>query len=54
MGRKQLKRDLERESLTRLEEAARSEADFENVTKWWNRLDKNRERKEWYHVVKLT
>ncbi len=49
MGRKQLKRELEREALTRLEEAARSDTEFDNVTKWWDRLDANRERKERYH-----
>lgn len=47
--RKKLKRDLRAEAMTRLEEAARTEADFENVVKCWDRLDENRERKERYH-----
>jgi len=46
---KQLKRDLDRAALIRLEEAARSEGDFRIVTKNWDRLDANRERKERYH-----
>jgi len=47
--RKQLKRDLDRAALVRLEEAARTEDDFLIVTKNWDRLDANRERKERYH-----
>lgn len=49
--RKKLKRELEREALTRLENAARSTSDFTKVTDWWDRLDRNRERKERYHEV---
>lgn len=49
--RKKLKRELDREALARLEAAARSEDDFNDVTDWWDRLDKNRERKERYHEV---
>jgi len=49
--KKKLKRELRAEALTRLEEAARSDADFENVTKQWDRLDRNRERRERYHEV---
>lgn len=49
--RKKLKRELDREALSRLEAAARSEKDFLAVTDWWDRLDKNRERKERYHEV---
>ena len=49
--RKKLKRELERETLSRLEDAARTEEDFENVVTWWNRLDANRERKERYHEI---
>ena len=40
---KKLKRDLEREALTRLEEAARTEEDFREIVKKWNHLDENRE-----------
>ena len=49
--KKKLKRELRAEALTRLEEAARTDADFENVTKQWDRLDRNRERRERYHEV---
>ena len=48
---KKLKRDLQREALVRLENAARTTADFQNVVSWWNRLDSNRERRERYHEV---
>ena len=40
-----LKRELKEEAMRRLEEAARTEADFQNVISEWNRLDSNRERK---------
>ncbi len=49
--RKKLKRELEREALSRLEDAARTEEDFQNVVTWGNRLDANRERKERYHEI---
>ena len=48
---KKLKRDLRREALTRLENAARTTEDFKNVVAWWNKLDSNRERKEHYHEI---
>ena len=48
---KRLKRDIQREALARLENAARTTADFQNVVAWWNRLDSNRERKERYHEI---
>ena len=48
---KKLKRDLQREALARLENAARTTDDFKNVVAWWDRLDSNRERKERYHEV---
>ena len=48
---KKLKRDLQREALVRLENAARTTTDFQNVLSWWNRLDSNRERKERYHEI---
>ena len=48
---KKLKRDLEREALTRLEEAARTEADFREIVKKWDHLDDNRERRERYHEI---
>ena len=49
--RKQLKRDVEAEALKRLEDAARTVEDFNNVVDWWDRLDANRERKERYHEI---
>ena len=48
---KKLKRDLQREALARLENAARTTDDFKKVIAWWNRLDSNRERKERYHEI---
>lgn len=50
-ARKKLKRELEQEALARLESAARTVSDFENVITWWDRLDANRERRERYHEV---
>lgn len=51
MVHEKLKRELEREALTRLEDAARTPKDFEGVVAWWDRLDANRERKERGHEV---
>ena len=48
---KKLKRDEDREAVTRLEEAARTEADFREVVKNWDRLDDNRERRERYRYA---
>ena len=36
-------------AIQRIEESARTEADFENVLYWWDKLDANRERKERDH-----
>ena len=44
-----LRRDIVREGLIRLEEAARSESDFTEVIEMWDRFDSNRERRERYH-----
>lgn len=49
--RKKLKRELRAEALARLEDAARTEKDFENVIAWWDKLDANRERRERYHEL---
>ena len=49
--RKLLKRELRAQALARLEDAARTPKDFENVVAWWDRLDANRERKERYHEL---
>jgi len=46
MERKQLVRDVKREALTRMEDAARTDSDFKAVVKQWDHLDKNRERRE--------
>ena len=48
---KKLKRELEREALSRIENVARTTDDFKKVIAWWNRLDSNRERKERYHEI---
>ena len=49
--KKKLKRELRREALTRLEEAARTQTDFDEVVAWWDKLDENRERRERDHEV---
>jgi hypothetical protein len=51
MERQKLKREIEREALARMEDAARTEADFQNVTAEWDRLDANRERREQWHEI---
>ncbi len=50
-GKKKLKRELRREALTRLEDAARSQSDFEEIIAWWDKLDENRERRERDHEI---
>lgn len=49
--RKKLRRELQAEALAHLEDAARTQKDFENVIAWWDRLDANRERRERYHEL---
>lgn len=49
--RKLLKRELRAQALARLEDAARTPKDLENVIAWWDKLDANRERKERYHEL---
>ena len=49
--RKKLKRELRAEALARLEDAARTQRDFENVIAWWDKLDAKRERRERYHEL---
>ncbi len=44
-----LHREARALAIRRIEESARTEADFENVLYWWDRLDANRERKERDH-----
>lgn len=48
---KRLKREIRAEALKRLEEAARTESDFLNVIDEWNKLDRNRERRERDHEI---
>lgn len=50
-NRKLLRRELQTQALARLEDAARTPKDFENVIAWWDRLDANRERRERYHEL---
>lgn len=49
--RKKLKRELRAEALARLEDAARTQRDFENVIAWWDSLYADRERRERYHEL---
>lgn len=49
--KKKLKRELRREALTRLEEAARTQNNFNEVVTWWDKLDENRERRERDHEI---
>ena len=46
LHRRILKRELQAEALKRLESSARTEQEFTAVTEWWDRLDRNRERRE--------
>ena len=46
---KRLKREIKAEALRRLEEAARTEADFQAVINQWDKLDQNRGRRERDH-----
>ena len=46
---KRLKREIRAEAVRRLEEAARTEKDFRAVVEEWNKLDRNRERRERDH-----
>lgn len=49
--KRKLKRQLQAEALTRLEEAARTVEDFRNLQKQWDKLDRNWERRERYHEI---
>ncbi len=46
---KRLKRQMQAEALARLEDAARTESDFRYIISEWDRLDRNRERRERDH-----
>lgn len=49
--RRRLKREMQAEALHRLELAARTTADYAELTDWWDRLDQNRERRERVYEV---
>ena len=44
--RNMLHREARALAIRRIEESARTEEDFKEVIRWWDRLDVNRERKE--------
>ena len=46
-----LHREARALAIRRIEESARTEADFQNVLYWWDKLDANRERKERDHEI---
>lgn len=48
---KKLKRELRAEALRIIEDAARTQEDFEEVVSLYDKLDANRERKERYHEI---
>ena len=50
-AKKKLKHELEQEALARLESAARTVPEWNNIIAWWDRLDANRERRERYHEI---
>jgi len=47
-----LKRELREQALHIIQDAARTQADFEKLVVMWNELDKNRERRERYHEIR--
>lgn len=49
VSEKRLKREIRAEAIRRLEEAARTEQDFQVVVGEWDKLDRNRERRERDH-----
>ena len=51
MGRELLVREAKAAALARMEDAARTESDFNAVVTQWNHNDKNRERRERYHEI---
>ena len=46
-----LKKDLRKAAIARMEAAARTQGDFEDVIDAWDKEDKNRERRQRYHEV---
>lgn len=51
MAKELLKREIKQIALTRMEDSARTPADFRAVIKQWNHLDDNRERRERYNEI---
>ena len=51
VSEKRLKREIRAEALRRLEEAARTKKDFQVVVGEWDKLDRNRERRERDHEI---
>jgi len=51
MAKEPLKREVKRAALTRMEDAARTPADFKAVVKQWDHFDDNRERRERYNEI---
>lgn len=49
--RGRLKRELREEAMRRVEDAARTTAEFKQMVAMWDKLDRNRERKERYHEI---
>ena len=49
--KKKLKRELAREALTRMEDAARTQNDFEEVIKMWDKLEQNEIRRVSNHEI---
>lgn len=49
--RGKLKRELREEAMRRMEDAARTTAEFKQMVAMWDKLDRNRERKERYHEI---
>ena len=47
-----LKRELREQALHIIQDAARTQADFDKLVVMWNELDKNRERRERYHEIR--
>ncbi len=50
--RTKLKRELRQEALRIVQEAARTQTDFEKLVAMWDELDDNRERRERYHEIR--
>lgn len=47
-----LKRELRQEALRIVQDAARTQADFEKLVDMWDEMDDNRERRERYHEIR--